>query len=139
MESAVKGLSIAIVLAACAMACSSSSASSTSTRFPVTVTSDSGALRVELSAPTAPIVGTDQMELTITRFSDGVALDDITVSVVPWMPSMLHGTASPTVTSKGGGKYLLSNLDLFMPGTWELEITFSGPVSDHAEPTFELQ
>jgi hypothetical protein len=33
----------------------------------------------------------------------------------------------------------VTDVHLFMPGTWELETTFSGPLSDHATPTFELQ
>jgi hypothetical protein len=43
------------------------------------------------------------------------------------------------VTAEGGGKYLVTDLYFFMAGTWVLKTTFSGPVTDHAEPTFELQ
>ena len=123
---------------AIATACSSAS-SSTTGQLPVTVTSDSGSLHVELSASPPPIVGTNRMELTVTRASSGAPLDGLSVSVVPWMPSMDHGTASPTVTAEGGGKYAVTDLYFFMPGTWVLKTTLAGPVSDHAEPTFELQ
>jgi hypothetical protein len=121
-------------------ACSSPSSSSLSDQFPVTVTSDSGLLRVELTIPTPLVVGDDQVEMSITRIADGSPLDGMTVSIVPFMPSMGHGTSViPTVTAEGEGRYLVTNLYLFMPGTWELRTSFSGPMSDHAEPTFELQ
>ena len=121
-------------------ACSSPSSSSLSSQFPVTVTSDSGLLRVELTASSSPVVGSDQLELSVTKIEDGTPVDGMTVSIVPFMPSMDHGTSvTPTVTPEGGGKYLVTDLYLFMPGTWVLRTTFSGPSSDHAEPTFELQ
>jgi hypothetical protein len=137
VKTAVAALAAALALST---ACSSPSSSSLSTQFPVTVTSDSGLLRVELTASPPPVVGTDQVEMSITKIDDGTPLDGMTVSIVPWMPSMDHGTSvTPTVTSEGGGKYLVTDLYLFMPGTWELKTTFSGPTSDHAEPTFQLQ
>lgn len=48
-------------------ACSSPSSSSLSSQFPVTVTSDSGLLRVELTASSSPVVGSDQLELSVTK------------------------------------------------------------------------
>jgi hypothetical protein len=121
-------------------ACSSGSNGSVATTFPITLTSDSGALRLELTAtPDPPAVGTDTFELTISNVSDGSPRDDMTVKMTPFMPSMGHGTATTTVSPLGGGKYRVTDVYLFMPGTWELETTFSGPLSDHATPTFELQ
>jgi hypothetical protein len=121
-------------------ACSSPSSSSLADQFPVTVTSDSGQLRVELTTSSPPVVGTDQLEMSVTKVADGTPLDGMTVTIIPFMPSMEHGTSVvPTVTALGEGKYRVTNLYLFMPGTWELQTSFSGPMSDHAEPTFELQ
>jgi subtilisin family serine protease len=121
-------------------ACSSPSSSSLSSQFPLTVMSDAGKLRVELTTAESLVVGNDQIEMLVTNMADGSPLDGMTVGVVPYMPSMGHGTSvTPTVTAEGGGKYLVTNLYLFMPGTWELETSFSGPMSDHAEPTFQLQ
>ena len=121
-------------------ACSSGSSGSVATRFPMTLTSDSGALRLELTAtPDPPAVGTDTFELTISNVSDGAPRDDMTVKMTPFMPSMGHGTATTTVSPLGGGKYRVTDVYLFMPGTWELESPFSGPPSDHATPMCELQ
>jgi hypothetical protein len=137
VKTAVAALAAVLALST---ACSSPSSSSLSNQFPVTVTSDSGLLRVELTASPAPVVGTDEIEMSVTKLEDGTPLDGMTVAIVPWMPSMDHGTSvTPTVTPEGGGKYLVSDLYLFMAGTWELKISFSGPMSDHAEPTFQLQ
>jgi len=131
---------LALISAAFAAGCSGGSGSSTADQFPVVVTGSSGMLRVTLTAPTAPIVGTDEMELTVARISDGSPQAGLSLAVVPWMPAMDHGTsATPTVTEEGGGKYRIENLYLYMPGTWSLKTTFTGAVSDHAEPTFQLQ
>ena len=121
------------------VACSSTPASSPAA-FPMSVPSDAGQLRLDLTAiPNPPKVGTDTFELTVVDAKDGTPRDGLSMSVVPWMPSMGHGTSIPTVTPEGGGKYVLSDVYLFMPGTWEFKIAFSGPVSDHADPTFEIQ
>lgn len=129
---------LALALFACA-GCSSASGPSSSGSFPILVTSDSKALHVELDASPPPTVGTDTIELTVTRASDGAPQDGLTVTVVPWMPAMDHGTSTPTVTPEGNGKYLVTELYLFMPGTWVLKTSFAGPVADHAEPEFEIQ
>jgi len=125
-------------LAAC-VGCSSGSGASASGSFPISVMSDSRSLHVELSASPPPIVGNNTVELTVTRVSDNAPQDGLEVSVLPWMPAMDHGTSSPTITPEGGGKYLVTNLYFFMPGTWILKTSFSGPLSDHAEPEFEIQ
>jgi len=136
----MRALLPALVLAACSAACSSSAGPSSVGTFPMTVTTDSGSLRVELtSTPNPPVVGTNSVEITVTRASDSAPQEGLSIDVVPWMPAMHHGTSSPTVTAEGGGRYLVSDLYFFMAGTWVLKTTFSGPVSDHAEPTFELQ
>ena len=122
------------------LAAACSGAPSASSPFPMSVTSDSGLLRIEMSAsPDPPVVGTNTLELTISSVSDGSPQDGLSVAVAPFMPSMGHGTAATTVIPEGAGKYLVSDVYLFMPGVWELKTTVAGPVSDHAEPTFQLQ
>jgi hypothetical protein len=44
-----------------------------------------------------------------------------------------------TVMPEGHGKYLLTEVNLFMAGLWELQTTISGPVSDYVAPQFEIQ
>lgn len=128
-----------MAIALVATAACSSSATSPAPSFPLMLASDSGTLRLTISAPNGATVGTGTFELTVTDASDGAPRDGLTVAVTPWMPAMGHGTAAPTVTAEGGGNYRLDDVYLFMPGTWELEISFSGPVTDHADPTFQIQ
>lgn len=133
MNTSIPGL-VLILSTAC------SSASTAANAFPLSVTSDSGALHIEMTAsPDPPVVGTDTLELTITSAADGSPEDGLSVALVPYMTSMGHGTSATTVTPEGGGKYLVSEVYLFMPGVWELKTTITGAVADHAEPTFQLQ
>lgn len=102
------------------------------------VTSTSGALHVELrTSPQPPAVGNDDIELLVTDAS-GAPRDGLTVTVKPWMPAHDHGTSQTTVTPRGGGKYLVTNVYLYMSGVWQLQIGFSGSVSDDASAEFEL-
>jgi len=105
-----------------------------------TTPSTTGALVVEVrTSPQPPSVGTNEAQLLVTRATDGTAVDDLTVSVEPWMPSMGHGTSTPTVTPEGGGTYLVTDLYLYMQGVWILRTTISGPMSDSAAPQLEIQ
>jgi nitrogen fixation protein FixH len=102
------------------------------------MTSTSGALHVELrTSPQPPAVGNDDVQILVTD-SSGTPRDGLTVTVKPWMPAHDHGTSQTTVTPQGGGKYLVTNVYLYMSGVWQLQIGFSGPVSDNASAQFEL-
>jgi hypothetical protein len=133
---------LAPVVWACA-ACSSASPAPTGT-FPAdpytTTTSDSGGLVVDLrTSPQPPSRGTNEVELTITRASDGTPVDGLSLDVVPWMPAMEHGTSSPTVTAEGGGVYLVTEVYLYMPGVWDLRTAISGAATDNATPQLTIQ
>jgi len=46
---------------------------------------------------------------------------------------MDHGTSLvATVAPQGQGLYDVTNVDLFMSGTWDLNLAVSGPVADNA-------
>jgi hypothetical protein len=142
MRKAVQFLPMAAV-AACAIACSGPAPASGAATFPpeayVTTTSDSGALNIGVrTSPQPPARGANHVELTVTSASDGTPRDDLTIDVQPWMPAMNHGSSSPTVTPEGGGKYLVSDVYLYMPGTWELRTTISGALVDHATPSIAV-
>jgi len=125
-----------LTLAAVLAACSSSSAATANGDFPTdalaTATSDGGGLRIEVrSSPQPPPRGTCTMQVTLTGPSGPT--DGVDVAVVPWMDAMGHGASvKPSVSAAGAGKYIVSNVSLFMPGTWSLRFTFSGPVNDKA-------
>jgi hypothetical protein len=135
--------SFAIGLAMAVLACSSGGPTET-TGFVapplMTVSSQSGQLAIAVrTSPQPPEQGTNDIELTITGASDGVARDGLVLAVKPWMPAMGHGTSvAPTITPETNGKYLVSGVDLFMAGLWQLRLTISGPMEDHAAPAFEI-
>jgi hypothetical protein len=109
----------------------------------ISSTSASGALRVSLrSSPNPPARGIDVFELTVAD-GMGTPVDGLAIEVTPWMPSHGHGTSvAPTVSAQGGGVYVVDNVDLYMPGTWELRIVMHGgslmPDGDHLEPSVDV-
>ena len=80
-----------------------------------------------------------EAQLVVTRVADESPVDGLTLSIQPWMPAMNHGAIAPTVVAQGDGKYLVTELDLFMPGHWQLRTAFSGPMTDHVTPAFDIQ
>jgi hypothetical protein len=105
-----------------------------------TMTSQSGALNVEVrTSPQPPERGTNAIELTVTDASDGKPHDGLTVAVKPWMPAMNHGSSAiPVVTAAGNGKYVVTEVYLFMPGHWELQTSFTGAVTDYVVPAVDI-
>jgi hypothetical protein len=134
-----------VVLGLVASACSSSGPADPGT-FASTpasvVTSDSGALRIAFqSSPEAtPSRGNNSLLLKVTRVSDGAPVGGLVVDVVPWMLAMGHGSSTKPTVAAGPvvGAYTVSNVDLFMPGLWEIRTTIGGPVTDHAAPQFDV-
>jgi hypothetical protein len=125
------------------VACSSSSVAETSgfSAPPlVTCTSAGGSLNVDLrTSPQPPVEGVIEAQLTVTLASTGKPVDGLTITVVPWMPSMGHGTSVvPTVSATGNGTYLVDQVSLTMGGEWELRLTFDGTVEDTAAPAFDV-
>ena len=140
---------LSIALAACSSSAGpsndGSSTCSTTSTFPSTalstVTSDSAKLLVAVrGAPYQPLVaGTDCLELVVTDPSTGAAVDGLTVTMTPWMPAMGHGADTiPLVTALGQGRYVFTQVSLFMPGEWQLRTQFSGEVTDSVEPTLNV-
>jgi hypothetical protein len=107
----------------------------------MTVTSQSGNLKIAVrTSPQPPVRGTNNIELTITGATDGAPRDGLALGIKPWMPAMGHGTSIvPMIAPETGGKYLVSNVDLFMAGLWELRLTIPGTPQDYAAPSFQIQ
>ncbi|APR83020.1 Hypothetical protein A7982_08369 [Minicystis rosea] len=102
-----------------------------------TITSDEGAVTIEVrTAPTQPPTrGRVSVELTVT----GGPAEGLDLDVLPWMPDMGHGASTePTIMPMGGGRYLVTGVNLFMPGRWELRTSISGAVTDRAVVPFQI-
>ena len=139
----------AILVAACgsteAATSSDGGAYSGTTAFPATplsiVTSDGGKLQIAFrSAPyQPPTAGLDSLQLVVTDASTGDTVDGLSITMTPWMPAMGHGASvTPLLTPLGQGRYIFTNVSLFMPGEWELRTQFSGQVTDSVAPTFSV-
>jgi hypothetical protein len=86
-------------------------------------------LNVEIrTAPSQPpTTGLDGVELVVTDSSNKIPVDGLTVDLVPWMPLMGHGAdLTPTTSAKGQGRYVITNVSLFMPGEWQLRFQIAG-------------
>lgn len=133
-----------LVLALGAVACGSNEPSSQGDgTFPdealMTVKSDDGAYTVEVrTSPQPPSRGTNEVEYRVLD-ANGAGVDDLSLTVTPWMPEMGHGSSVvPDVAPEDEGKYLVTNVVLFMPGTWQLRTTIDGRASDHVAPEFSI-
>jgi hypothetical protein len=106
----------------------------------VTTASATQKLTIDVrTSPQPPEVGMQSAQLVITDSATGKPVSDLSMAVVPWMPAMGHGTSIvPTVSNKGAGVYQIDQLSLFMPGEWELRLTFDGSVADTANPAFNV-
>jgi hypothetical protein len=133
-------LAVALAAAGASVAACGSSDGATSnvaptfSGAPFATASSDGGLRIEArSAPeAAPARGVNQVELTVSDES-GATREGLVLDVVLWMSAMGHGASvKPTVTAQGGGRYVHTNVDFFMPGRWELRTTISGATEDHA-------
>jgi hypothetical protein len=129
---------LAVACAACSSGSTSPPASFPPSPF-LSTTSESGALQVELrTSPQPPAQGLIDAQLVVTRISDGTPGDGLTLAIQPWMPAMNHGSVPPSVTAQETGKYLVTNLDLYMAGRWQLRTNVSGVMTDHVTPDFSI-
>ncbi|MHB1846121.1 MAG: FixH family protein [Deltaproteobacteria bacterium] len=99
----------------------------------VSQASDAGTLQLALRTCPQPLTrALAEGQLTVTDPS-GKPVDGLTVTVTPWMPAMGHGgSVQPTITPQGNGVYQIVDIDLYMPGAWQLQTKLSGPVTDSA-------
>jgi hypothetical protein len=104
-----------------------------------TLASGSGSLQIEVrTSPQPPVRGVDAAQYTVTDAQHAPVLH-LGLQVTPWMPDMGHGSSIvPTVEEQGNGVYVLTDVDLAMPGAWQLRTTFTGSVSDSVAPQFQI-
>ncbi len=98
---------------------------------------DGSALHAALftDAPVERGVNTGVLKLS----SNGGSAEGLQLTVTPWMPAMGHGSSvTPTVTADAQGNYDVSQIYLAMPGTWQLRVEASGPVTDAFALTFDV-
>lgn len=134
-------LAFALALVACGS--SGAEASDGTVTFPrealTKVTSEGGNAQIEVRlAPQPPVRGVNVVELTITDPA-GKPLPSLTVGITPWMTAHGHGASTtPEVKATGAGHYVATDVNLFMPGRWDLRITLAGETNDRATATLDV-
>jgi hypothetical protein len=107
-----------------------------------TVTSQQGTLSVSTwtSPNQPPIRGVIAVKLSVTNAASGDTEDGLTLSVNPIMPVMGHGSSVvPQVSAIGDGVFVTTDVNLFMAGRWNLDISFAGSVTDNATIPLDVQ
>jgi hypothetical protein len=81
-------------------------------------------VRLMESVPAPPAKGDNAWLLEIVGPGDD-PLDDLDLTVVPWMPEHGHGTPKRPVIAPaaGDGRYQVDDVNLWMPGVWEITVT----------------
>lgn len=82
--------------------------------------------------PAPPAKGDNTWTIEI-RDAGGTPVEGATLTVTPWMPDHGHGTSIDVQVAAGSdpGTYVLSSIDLRMPGLWEVTIEIdAGGVTD---------
>jgi hypothetical protein len=136
-------LVVALTLGACGgsdSATCDTNPSFTGAPFLTGIKSSSGNLTLAMrSAPTSPPQrGCAAIQYTITD-SSGNPVDGLTLNVVPFMVQMGHGSSLATsVSAKGQGVYVVTSVDLFMEGQWQLQTQVSGNATDTFTPSFQV-
>ena len=135
---------IAPALALLAACSSSTGTTGSNTTFPEEALQTMACDKLQIDLKTAPVqpptAGLDGVEIVLTDPETKAPIDGATVTLVPWMPLMGHGSdLTPVFKGMGKGHYVSTNVNLFMPGEWQLRFQVSsGKVACSAAPTFNV-
>jgi len=148
----VRRLARAALLAALGIGCGTAPPPTTegfSTQAIESLTSKAAQYQVAIrTSPHPPSRGMLSVEYTIAWSATGAPASGLVLDIVPWMPTMGHGTSTlPSISETSPGVYLATALNLFMPGLWVLRTTITGApgdaadagsTSDYVEPSFDI-
>jgi len=99
----------------------------------------SGVLQFVLQSadPAPPALGFNSWTVDVLDASGGIQ-DATFVEIKPWMPYHGHGASTvPQVSRNADGTYLVSELDFFMVGVWQVTFSVQTPAgNDSAVFTF---
>jgi hypothetical protein len=83
-------------------------------------------LKLLESVPGPPVKGRNTWTVEVDELATGAALDDLELTVTPYMPDHMHGTIPVVVTPAGAGTYTLAPVYLYMSGVWQVRFTIVG-------------
>lgn len=84
-------------------------------------------LKLLESRPGPPVKGQNTWTVEVDELATGTPLDELGLSVVPYMPDHMHGTLPVEVTPTGAGTYTLAPVYLYMSGVWQVRFTITAP------------
>jgi hypothetical protein len=91
--------------------------------FDVTLTD---AERSGMALSSGPGVGLNTFTFVLRDAAGAVPVGMTVTAEKPYMPKHMHGaTTFPTVTDQGDGTFVVSEINFFMPGYWELTLDLS--------------
>ncbi len=140
LSAMVASLAVLVSVVACS---ASRKADASNTEAPErVVVSESGRLRV--TAAPARASQKQALDLTVRLIvvdsTTEKPVDGLDWTVVPFMPSMGHGTSvAPEVHPLFNGVYQVDHVNLFMPGSWEIRATSTGARSDKISIAVDVQ
>jgi hypothetical protein len=101
--------------------------------------SESGELELDF-ANTSFRRGDNEVTVCVTERRSGEPALGLELEVVPFMPSMGHGSSGPSPSKAlGDGCYEFQGVVFNMPGTWELRTEISGAFEDSATLTLSVR
>ena len=96
------------------------------------ITAEPFTFTLQSASPLFPERGLNTWTILISN--QDIPAPECTLVVTPYMPEHMHGVPMPpSVTEKGNGRYELADINLTMPGLWELQFELTCP--DTIEPT----
>jgi YtkA-like len=82
-------------------------------------------------SPGPPVKGNNTWTVEVDDVDTGMALDGLTLTILPWMVLHNHGTLEVVVTTSGApGQYTLAPMYLYMSGVWDVRFTILGAPAD---------
>jgi MYXO-CTERM domain-containing protein len=99
-----------------------------------------GQISVELAeaTPSPPVVRDDNTWRLKLTDADGEPVVGATLVATPYMPQHQHGTAEVVIEEQGDGAYVLSPIELIMPGVWEIPLSVTTADGALSETTFRF-
>lgn len=86
----------------------------------VTVDGEQGLVTCSATPEKDLAQGMNAFSLVISEKGSGAAVEEASIEVTTWMPSMSHYTEGETVMPMGGGTYHVESVSLVMGGDWEI-------------------
>ncbi len=84
---------------------------------------------IDDAVPAPPALGDNAWDVTVLDASGGAPDEEVTLLVTPEMPAHGHGSAAPTVSKLGSGKWDVDAINLRMPGQWTVTFAMLDPVT----------